>query len=185
MNGILDDFLVGLVLIVSAGYATFSLGPRSLRSRTFAALSRMIARAPAFFGLERIAQWFAASSADKSKGACGGCDNCGSEKTPASTGAAPEVRVPLAKIGKRMGRADDYNMDASRVDTAMPHLDRSFVRVYPSHAAAEDGGYMPGTAAERLSQVWELTREVWYFFRGTDAERRLQRDVAVLIRGER
>ena len=40
MNGILDDFLVGLVLTISAGYAVFSLGPRSLRSRTFAALSR-------------------------------------------------------------------------------------------------------------------------------------------------
>jgi hypothetical protein len=47
---------------------------------------------------------------------------------------------------------------------------------------ADDGGYMPGTAAERLSQVWELTREVWFFFRGTDAEQRRQRDFAVLIR---
>lgn len=190
MNGILDDFLVGLVLIISAGYAMYSLGPRSLRSRTFAALSRVTARAPAFLGLGRMARWLAAASADKSKGACGGCDNCGSEKTPASNAAASstagsEVRVPLAKISKRQGRADDYNRDASRVDTAMPQLDRSFVRVYPSHAAAEDGGYMPGTAAERLSQVWELTREVWFFFRGTDAEQRLQRDVAVLIRGER
>jgi hypothetical protein len=185
MNGILDDFLVGLVLIISAGYAMYSLGPRSLRSRTFAALSRVMARAPALPGLGRMARWLAAASADKSQGACGGCDNCGSEKTPASTGAAPEVRVPLAKIGKRVARADDYNVEASRMDTAMPHLDRSVVRVYPSHAAAEDGGYMPGTAAERLSQVWELTREVWFFFRGSDAEQRLQRDVAVFIRGER
>jgi hypothetical protein len=109
MNGILDDFLVGLVLIISAGYAMYSLGPRSLRSRTFAALGRVIARAPAFPGVGRLAGWLAAASADKSKGACGGCDNCGSdsETTPASTGAASEVRVPLAKIGKRMGRAND------------------------------------------------------------------------------
>lgn len=63
----------------------------------------------------------------------------------------------------------------------MSRLDRTFVRVHRSHAAADDGGYMPGTAEERLSQVWELTREVWVFFRGTDAEHRLQRDVAVLI----
>ena len=185
MNGILDDFLVGLVLIISAGYATFSLGPRSLRSRAFAALSNATARAPAFLGLGRMARWLAAAAADKSQGACGGCDNCGSEKTPAPKAVPIEVRVPLAKIGKRLDRADDYNMDASHVDTAMPHLDRSFVRVYPSHAAAEDGGYMPGTPAERLSQVWELTREVWGFFRGTDAEQRLQRDVGMLIRGER
>jgi hypothetical protein len=185
MNGILDDFLVGLVLIISAGYAMYSLGPRSLRRRTFAALGRVTARTPSLLGLGRMARWFAAASADKSQGACGGCDNCGSEKMPASTGAAPEVRVPLAKIGKRLGRANDYNHEASNVDVAMPQLDRSFVRMYASHAAAEDGGYMPGTAAERLSQVWELTREVWFFFRGTDAEQRLQRDVAVLIRGER
>ena len=137
MNGIVDDFLVGLVLIVSAGYVVLSLGPRSLRIRTFAASSRLLARLPAFFGLRRTARWLAASSADKSQGACGGCDNCGSEKTPASTGAAAEVRVPLSKIGKRTVPADDYNNDASRVDVAMPQLDRSFVRVYPSHAAAD------------------------------------------------
>jgi hypothetical protein len=105
MNGILDDFLVGLVLIVSAGYAIFSLGPRSLRSRTFAALGHVTARAPAFLGLGRMARWLAAAAADKSQGACGGCDSCGSEKTPASTTAASEVRVPLAKIGKRLDRA--------------------------------------------------------------------------------
>ena len=71
------------------------------------------------------------------------------------------------------------------LDAAMSRLDRNFVRVYRSPAAAEDGGYMPGTAAERLSQVWELTREAWFFFRGSDAEQRLQRDVTVLIRRER
>ena len=103
MNGILDEFLVGLVLIVSAGYAVFSLGPRSLRSRSFAALGRVTARAPAFLRLGRMARWLALSAADKSQGACGGCDNCGSEKTPVSTAAASEVRVPLAKIGKRVG----------------------------------------------------------------------------------
>lgn len=67
----------------------------------------------------------------------------------------------------------------------MARLDRNFVRVYRSHAAADDSGYMPGTAEDRLSQVWELTREVWFFFREADAEQRLQRDVAVLTRRER
>jgi hypothetical protein len=62
------------------------------------------------------------------------------------------------------------------------HVDRREVRLYRSHAAADDRGYMPGTAEERVSQVWELTREAWSFFRGGDAERRLQRDVAVFIR---
>ena len=65
---------------------------------------------------------------------------------------------------------------------AMRSLDRHQVRVYRSHAEADDGGYMPGTPGERLSQVWELTKDAWAFFRGADAERRLQRHAAVLIR---
>ena len=66
----------------------------------------------------------------------------------------------------------------------MRSLDRRQVSVYRSHAEADDGGYMPGTPAECLAQVWELTREAWAFFREADAERRLQRHVAVLIRGK-
>ena len=67
----------------------------------------------------------------------------------------------------------------------MPLLDRNHVRIYRSHAAADDSGYMPGGPEERLSQVWELTREVWHFSLGTNAEQRLQRDVAAFIRGKR
>jgi hypothetical protein len=67
----------------------------------------------------------------------------------------------------------------------MPPLDRHQIRIHRSHADADDGGYMPGTPAERLSEVWDLTRDVWAFFRETNAEQRLQRDVAVLIRGKR
>ena len=67
----------------------------------------------------------------------------------------------------------------------MPPMNRQHVRLYRSHAAADDGGYMPGTAEERLSQVWDLTQEVWFFLQGAHAEQRLQRDVAVLIRGRR
>lgn len=78
-----------------------------------------------------------------------------------------------------------YNWFSIRWEEALSRLDRNFVRVYRSHATADDGGYMPGTAEERLSQVWDLTREVWFFCKGTDAEQRLQRDVAVLTRRER
>lgn len=63
-------------------------------------------------------------------------------------------------------------------------LNRQHVTLHRSPAEADDGGYMAGTAEERILQVWELTREAWAFFRDTDAERRLQRHVAVLIRGE-
>jgi hypothetical protein len=64
-------------------------------------------------------------------------------------------------------------------------VDRRQTRLYRSHAAADDHGYMPGTAEERVSQVWELTRETWAFVRGSDAEQRLQRDAAVFIRRKR
>ena len=69
----------------------------------------------------------------------------------------------------------------------MSPLDRQHISIHRSHADADadDGGYMPGTPAERLSEVWELTREAWAFFRNTNAEQRLRRDVAVLIGGER
>jgi len=63
----------------------------------------------------------------------------------------------------------------------MSSLNRNHVRIYRSLAEADDGGYMPGTPEERLSQVWDLTQEAWSFFQGAHAEPRLQRDVAVLI----
>jgi hypothetical protein len=100
VNSVLDNTLVGLALVVSAGYAVTSLGPRSLRRRVLASLSRMTARAPAFLRLSRMSQRLAIASAGKAQGACGGCDNCGSEKTPAAAPAA-EVSVPVAKIGRR------------------------------------------------------------------------------------
>jgi len=42
-----------------------------------------------------------------------------------------------------------------------------------------------GDPEERLSQVWDLSQEVWLFFQSISAEQRLQRDVTVLIRGIR
>jgi hypothetical protein len=61
-------------------------------------------------------------------------------------------------------------------------LDRQRIQLFHSHEEADDGGFMPGTPAERLSQVWELTREVWQFFEPDSAEQRLQRHAAVLVR---
>ena len=86
MNALLDDVLVGAVLLASIGYAVYKLGPRTLRTRILTALGR-----PA--------------TAGKSQGACGGCDNCGSETTDLHASAAPnasgEIKIPVAKIGRR------------------------------------------------------------------------------------
>ena len=100
MNSVIDDSLVGLALLVSGGYALLSLGPKSLRRRLLAGLSRAMARAPAFLGLRQAAQRLAVASVGKTQGACGGCDDCGSGKTPAKPVAA-EIGVPMGKIGRR------------------------------------------------------------------------------------
>ena len=105
MNSVLDICLVGLALLVSAVYAVSALGPRSLRRHVLAALGRITAHAPAYFGLRRLADRFAAASAVKAAGACGGCDDCGADASapqpPAHDSPAPEVRVPVSKIGRR------------------------------------------------------------------------------------
>jgi hypothetical protein len=101
MSRILDHVLVGLVLIASASYAAAALGPRSLRRRVLAALSRVMARAPALLGLRRMAEWLALRSAGKAPGACGGCDSCGPEQTTAQKPADSEVRVPVSNIRRR------------------------------------------------------------------------------------
>src|ERR1700676_2513966 len=101
MNSVIDDSLVALALLVSGGYALLSLGPKSLRRRLLAALSRAAARAPAFLGLRRTAQWLAAASVGKTPGACGGCGDCGAEKAPAKKPAGAEITVPVGKIGRR------------------------------------------------------------------------------------
>ena len=104
MNSILDNALVGLVLLASAGYAVASLGPRSLRRRILGVLSRAAAQAPAFLGLGRTAQRLAAAS--MATGGCGGCDSCAgeqvaAEKSPMQKSSAAEVRVPVGEIGRR------------------------------------------------------------------------------------
>jgi hypothetical protein len=67
----------------------------------------------------------------------------------------------------------------------MRSVDRNQVALFRSLAEADDSGFMPGTPEERILEVWALTRDVWAFYRPGDAERRLQRDVAVLVRRER
>jgi hypothetical protein len=82
MNAIFDNLLVGALLLASLGYAIYKLGPRALRKRILAAL--------------RLS-----TSAGKSESACGGCDNCGSD-TAATPSSSAEIKIPVAKIGRRV-----------------------------------------------------------------------------------
>jgi len=110
MNKLLDNGLVALALIASAGYALSSLGPKTLRRRLWTALARLAASAPPGMHLGGIARRLAEAAA-KSSAACGGCGSCGSEASDgsvASAGAASaEVRVPLESIGKRRHQAPE------------------------------------------------------------------------------
>jgi hypothetical protein len=99
MNAVLDDFLVGAVLIASLGYAAFKLGPASLRKRVIVALSRIAGAAPAFLNLRQVSQRLEAASG-KTQEACGACDNCGTE-SPSVPQSPAEIRVPVGKIGRR------------------------------------------------------------------------------------
>ncbi len=43
-------------------------------------------------------------------------------------------------------------------------------------------GHVQAEKNELISMIWEITKDNWAFVRGQDAERRLQRDVATLVR---
>jgi hypothetical protein len=100
MNALLDGFLVATLLLVSVGYAAYKLGPRAFRKRTLEACSRVMASAPSFLSLGRVARSLASASQAKAQGACGGCDNCGTETSQAPPPSA-EIKIPVEKIGRR------------------------------------------------------------------------------------
>jgi len=43
MNAVLDNFLVGVLLLASVSYAVYKLGPRTLKRRILQTLSRAMA----------------------------------------------------------------------------------------------------------------------------------------------
>ena len=61
-------------------------------------------------------------------------------------------------------------------------LDRKTIVRKTFEEMKNDTNFVPGSMAERLSMVWDLTRDAWAFVRDGNAERRLQRHVVVLVR---
>jgi hypothetical protein len=100
VNRILDNSVVGLALLASMGYALSSLGPKGLRMRLFSALARLAARAPPFLHLRPVARRLEGAAA-KTSGSCGGCGSCDSAASAPDQPADSEVRVPLARVGRR------------------------------------------------------------------------------------
>ena len=99
MNALLDECLVGAVLLASLGYAVAKLGPTPWRKRILQALGQLLRSAPAFLKLGGVAQRLETASG-KNQGACGSCDNCGTETSPAPQSSG-EIKVPVSKIGRR------------------------------------------------------------------------------------
>jgi len=61
------------------------------------------------------------------------------------------------------------------------HMDRSVINRV--HGKKElDDGYVEADSADLFAMVWDITKDVYVFVRGSHVERRLQRDVANLIR---
>jgi hypothetical protein len=100
MNHLLDQSLVGLLLLVSAGYALMALGPKTLRTKILTGVSRLAAGAPRMFGLSRWAKQLEAA-AGKPKGACGGCEDCGTGTAADAQSTPKEINIPVGKIGRR------------------------------------------------------------------------------------
>ncbi|MFC1813412.1 hypothetical protein ACFL03_12065 [Thermodesulfobacteriota bacterium] len=45
-----------------------------------------------------------------------------------------------------------------------------------------DDGYVLAERHDLISMVWEITKDAWSFVKGQDVKRRLQRDVATIVR---
>lgn len=62
-------------------------------------------------------------------------------------------------------------------------LDRKAVKILNSHTVIDDE-FVKADSASLFEMVWEITCDLWSFTGGTDAERRLQRNVVNIIRRE-
>lgn len=100
MNHLLDQSLVGLLLLASAGYALMTLGPKTLRMKILAGAARLAARAPRRLAPAKWAKQLEAA-ANKPKGACGGCEDCGAGSAGDARSGPKEINIPVGKIGRR------------------------------------------------------------------------------------
>jgi len=61
------------------------------------------------------------------------------------------------------------------------NMNRKLVKTINMSEDADDG-YVQAEKNELISMIWEITKDNWAFVRGQDAKRRLQRDVATIVR---
>lgn len=108
MHSVLDEILVGAVLLASVVYATYALGPKALRRRLMAGAVTLLRKLPSALHLQSMAQRLEATPL-RAGGSCGGCDSCESAKpaggtastATAGSAASTEIRVPISAIRRR------------------------------------------------------------------------------------
>jgi len=105
MHSLLDESLVGVLLLASVLYALFTLGPRALRARMMAGIAAGLGALPGFLRLGALTQRLEAAATNV-RASCGGCDSCapareaGSDSQAAGTSKS-EIAVPVDRIGRR------------------------------------------------------------------------------------
>ena len=60
-------------------------------------------------------------------------------------------------------------------------MDRSSIRRF-NMEEDQDDGYVEADKAELISMVWDITKDAWGFVKGSNVERRLQRDVGKFVK---
>jgi hypothetical protein len=60
-------------------------------------------------------------------------------------------------------------------------LNRKIVKKFNTGEEADEG-YVHAEKNELISMIWEITKDNWAFAKGENVKRRLQRDVATIIR---
>jgi len=79
------------------------------------------------------------------------------------------VPVSTAVILKYIG--DDFKMNVNRKMAKKTYVD-----------VDRDDGYVEAEKHDLISMIWEITKDTWSFVKEQDVKRRLQRDVAAIVR---
>lgn len=97
MSRLLDQAIVGVLLLIAALYAFNALAPALWRAKALLRLGDWVLRAP-LPGAPVLARRLTAAG-QRRQAACGGCEGCGS--SPPATATDEEIRVPINRIGRR------------------------------------------------------------------------------------
>ena len=97
MSRLLDQAIVGVLLLIAVVYAFNALAPALWRAKSLLRLGDWVLRAP-LPGAPALAGLLTRAG-QRRQAAFGGCDGCGS--SPPAKATNEEIRVPINKSGRR------------------------------------------------------------------------------------